>query len=212
MKKIILWIIAVILAPIVAGLYFIWPSKLFNEKMSKGWKVFWWVLYSVLASIVVTIKIAVCICIITDGQSSKEPTITQCIDPAPYRTSDCFYKLTGVEFPELNIVDSLTFNDNTICGNLWNEYKFVAKDSLKTDFYKRLERACVNDSTHWSSSESGIYEYWIYPAQVPVDRSSGMCDRKVVLKDGIVVDEWQGGFISVEIQKDTIVLREGWLR
>ena len=57
-----------------------------------------------------------------------------------------------------------------------------------------------------------IYSYFIYPDQTPVDRSRGMCDRMVTMDDGSVVNDWDGSFISVEIQKDTIVLRDGWLR
>ena len=98
------------------------------------------------------------------------------------------------------------------------------------DFFKRLEHACQTDSTHWglrtgsigdyfyrgtgepTNEGESMYSYFIYPDQIPVDRSRGMCDRMVTLGDGTIVDEWDGSFISVEIQKDTIVLRDGWLR
>ena len=56
------------------------------------------------------------------------------------------------------------------------------------------------------------YSYRIYPDQKPVDRSRGMCDRMVKgYNDELTVD-WDGSFVSVEIQNDTIVLRDGWLR
>lgn len=47
--------------------------------------------------------------------------------------------------------------------------------------------------------DESMYSYFIYPDQIPVDRSRGMCDRMVTMDDGSVV-------------KDTIVLRDGWLR
>ena len=227
--KVTFWIIALILFPITAGLYFIWPSKIFKDRMSKGWKIFWWVTYALTAFHFVAIKILFClICI---AMANASPEVSHCSSmPAPYRTSEDFYKLTGVEFPELEIVDSLCFDENSLPSNFWNEYKFVAKDGLNKDFYKRLERACETDYKHWEYSEGSlsdyfykgtgepiigdkkIYKYWIYPDKEPVDRSRGMCDRMVELDDGSVVEEWDGSFISVDIVNDTIILRDGWLR
>ena len=60
--------------------------------------------------------------------------------------------------------------------------------------------------------DESIYSYFIYPDQTPVDRSRGMCDRMVESSDGELTPDWDGDFVSVEIQKDTIVLRDGWLR
>lgn len=227
--KVTFWIIALILFPITAGLYFIWPSKIFKGRMSKGWKIFWWVTYALTAFCFVAIKILFCLIYI--AMANSHPEVSHCSStPAPYRTSEDFYKLTGVEFPELEIVDSLFFDEGGLPTNGWNEYKFVAKDGLNKDFYKRLEYACETDSKHWEYSEGSlsdyfyegtgehiigdrkIYKYWIYPDKEPVDRSRGMCDRMVELEDGSVVDEWDGSFISVDIVNDTIILRDGWLR
>ena len=44
--KVLFWIIAIILFPITAGLYFIWPSKIFKDRMSQNWKTFWWIRFS----------------------------------------------------------------------------------------------------------------------------------------------------------------------
>ena len=227
--KVAFWIIALILFPITAGLYFIWPSKIFRERMSKGWKIFWWIQYGLTALHFVVLKILFCVLYI--AMANATPTVSHGTStPATYRTCDDFYKLTGVEFPELEMVDSLFFDENSLASNIWNEYKFVAKWGLDKDFYKRLERACETDPKHWEYSEGSlsdyfyrgtgepitgdkkIYKYWIYPDKEPVDRSHGMCDRMVELDDGSVVEEWDGTFISVDIVNDTIVLREGWVR
>jgi hypothetical protein len=39
-----------------------------------------------------------------------------------------------------------------------------------------------------------------------------MCDRMVKMEDGSLVPDWDGGFISVNIENDTIYLKQGWLR
>ena len=226
--KVLLRIIAIILFPITAGLYFIWPSKIFKDRMSKGWNIFWWITYALTALYCVAFKVLSCTVFILLAIGSAEgPSVSRDNVPAPdYKTSEDFYKLTGVEFPELEMVDSLFFYEHGLPTNYWNEYKFITKGGLNKGFYKRLELACETDSKHWEYSEDSlskgtgepiigdrkIYKYWIYPDEEPVDRSRGMCDRMVELDDGRVVEEWDGSFISVEVRNDTIVLRKGWLR
>ena len=60
--------------------------------------------------------------------------------------------------------------------------------------------------------DESMYSYFIYPDQTPVDRSRGMCDRRVKREDGSLTEDWDGDFISVEVQRDTITLRNGWVR
>ena len=211
--KVAFWIIALILFPITAGLYFIWPSKIFRDRMSQNWKAFWWVIYVVLAFWGVASKVLICLTFFLMTYEDSGPIISRDDVPAPdYRTSEDFYKLTGVEFPELKMVDSLYFQDGALPINYWSEYKFIAKDELNSSFYRCLERACETDSTHWIYSEDNIYKYLIYPDKKPVDRSRGMCDRMVEGFDGKMVTDWDGSYISVKMQNDTIVLREGWVR
>lgn len=51
-----------------------------------------------------------------------------------------------------------------------------------------------------------------HPDSTSVDRSRGMCDRMVEKDDGSLTMDWDGSFVSVEVQNDTIWIREGWLR
>lgn len=155
------------------------------------------------------------LCFGSMGLSYSGEPFTTCenVQPSDYHTAEDFRKLTGVEFPELEMVDSLYYDENIIRANTWNEYKFVAKDGLDNTFYRRLNKACEADPSHWNyDKERNVYSYWIYPDQHPVDRSRGMCDRMVTMDDGNLVNDWDGDFISVEIQTDTIVLRKGWLK
>lgn len=235
MKKILkltFWILFWILSPVVAGLYFIWPSKIFKDKMSKESRMCWWVLYAVISIILLVLQAFFYVlisCSMCDLDYNG-PTLCTSVQPATYRTSEDFYKLTGVEFPEMEMVDSIYYDEGCLAPNWWNEYKFVAKGGLSKGFKKRLDRACKTDSAHWSYSEGSLsdwfyggtgepivgdrknYKYWIYPDKEPVDRSRGMCDRMVELYDGSIVEEWDGSFISVEVRSDTIILRDGWLR
>ena len=232
-KRLVLWIILLILFPYAAGLFLIWPSNLFKDRMPKGWKIFCWVIYAPIGLSFVVLKLFLylwIIAMVADPDAWKPCITHENISAPEYRTAEDFYKLTGVEFPELEMVDSLFYDEGIIWSCTWHEYKFVAKDGLDDEFLNRLDLACQTDSTHWNHSTGSmadyfyngtgesikegesIYTYFIYPDQTPVDRSRGMCDRMVTMDDGSVVNDWDGSFISVEIQKDTIVLRDGWLR
>lgn len=212
--KVLFWIIALLLFPITAGLYFIWPSKIFRDRMSQNWKIFWWIIYTVQAFIGVASKIILLLLAHAHATYYKEyPYILYDNIPASdYRTSEDFYKLTGVEFPELEMVDSLRFCDEPFPPDYYNEYTFVAKDGLSDRFYKRLERACLTDSTHWKQTigEQTVYHYEIYPDQKPVDRSRGMCDRMEETFNGEMKPACDGDYIIVEVMNDTIILKDGW--
>ena len=218
MKKILnilFWIIAFALFPIAAGLYFILPKSIRKSQMPNGWKKFWWIAYILLTIYLICSKVFCVGCLLMMIYCfGGEPIISRENVPiSDYQTSEDFYKLTGVEFPDLEMVDSLVYDENIIRANVWNEYKFVAKKGLNENFYKQLNRVCETDSTHWQyNEEEDIYSYWIYPDWHPVDRSRGMCDRMVTMQDGSVTVDWDGDFISVEVQRDTITLRNGWIR
>ena len=232
-KRLVMWILLLILFPYAAGLFLIWPSNMFKERMPKGWKIFCWVIYAPIGLSFVVLKmfLYVWFIAIVVSPDAWEPCVTRENISAPeYRTAEDFYKLTGVEFPELEMVDSLFYDEGCLRACTWHEYKFVAKDGLDQEFFKRLDQACESDPTHWNShlnTEYAIgpgfeldydnehveyYSYRIYPDQTPVDRSRGMCDRMVKGHDGELTKDWDGSFISVKVQKDTIILRDGWLR
>ena len=202
----ILWGVALIAFPVTTILYLIWPSRLLKERMSKGWRQFWWALYGTIAVWNVILKVAVLVVFRVFNTADTTPVITrEGVCPATYRSCD--------EFPELEMVDSLYYDDMCINPNTYYEYKFVAKEGLSRSFYRDLDQACESDPAHWQSDkERAIYEYCIYPDTTPVDRSRGSCDRMVTMDDGSEVIDWDGSYIAVEIRSDTITLREGWSR
>ena len=233
-----LWWIALVIFPIATVLWWIWPSKLYGDRMNKGWKVFAWILYIpicvglVLSKILLMLFVFLCAIDSSFGQA----TVTKDnIEPPRYSTVNDFYKLTGVEFPELKLVDSLFYDDGFLPSYIYHEYMFVVHEDLVKDFHKRLDKACEYDSKHWSIAEgdetdwarvahSGIdvsvnqimenqkiYSYWIYPDTEPVDRSRGNCDRMTMV-DGAVVEDWDGNFVSVKVVNDVVILRYGWVR
>ena len=177
--------------------------------MSQNWKTFWWIIYILIAVPCVIFKVIMYFWFLTIGYGKEGFTASVSRDDvqaSEYRTSEDFYKLTGVEFPELEMVDSLFHDDIYI---YYREYQFVAKEGLSDVFYQRLERACVTDSTHWEQmvGDQTGYHYEIYPDQEPVDRSRGMCDRMVKGFDGKMVPDWDGYYITVDVVNDTIILR-----
>lgn len=95
---------------------------------------------------------------------------------AIYHTSEELHKLTGVEFPDVILVDSfyrsdMRYNENCV----W----FVAKKPLTRKFYKELDKAVKKDSRFWSKDSTG-YIYEVHPADYnePVDRSKGIKVRE----------------------------------
>ncbi len=127
----------------------------------------------------------------------------------PYHTATDMKKITGVDFPEVNLVDSSFYED-------WNlsevTMKFVPAVPLKKNFFSRLEKACVDDSCCWQKDSLG-YHYFIFQEQ-PIDRTQGTHIRQVEIADGEMTDDWDGDFIfvSVPFKGDTILVKNGWSR
>ena len=174
----ILWGVALIAFPVTTILYLIWPSRLFKERMSKGWRQFWWALYGTIAVWNVILKIAVLVVFRVFNTADTTPVITrEGVCPATYRSCEDFYKLTGVEFPELEMVDSLYYDDMCINPNTYYEYKFVAKEGLSRSFYRDLDQACESDPAHWQSDK----ERAIYPSPPPADAARGRTPPSISL-------------------------------
>ena len=210
-KNVLKWLVF-ILFPITAISWRIWFK--YNDRIKKPWRGVLKVLNILLSIRLVVIKISVCVFFLIVGlceDFAMENTTHDGVPEPTYITGDDFLKLTGVEFPELELIDSLHYDDGFPTSANWNEYKFVGKDNLTSGFYQRLDEACQTDSTHWNKNDEG-YNYHIHPDLHPVDRSRGMCDRQVQLNNGEWVNDWDGTFVSVDIQNDTITLREGWVR
>lgn len=233
LNNIALWVVGLVFFPIAVGLLMIWPSRILKDTMKKGWKILWWAIYTPVAAWLAFTKVC-CIVLLVSlalNPSGLESGISRTDVEAPaYKSADDFYRLTGVRFPELKLVDSLSYTDGGLSSNWWNEYVFVAEDELDESFFIRLEIACEEDSKHWSSVNGGaysyfgeggydyvpedkmVYEYFIYPDVTPVDRTEGDCDRMVEIEDDKWIEDWDGRFLSVNVYKDKIILRDGWLR
>ena len=97
-------LLGLLLFPLTIGLLFIWPSRLHKDKMKKGWKIFWWILYAEVASRLVISKIFAIflLCVFASNHSSLDGGYSRENVAAPtYSTTEDFHKLTGVEFPEM---------------------------------------------------------------------------------------------------------------
>ena len=210
-KNFLKWLVF-ILFPITVISWSIWFK--YNDRIKKPWRGILKVLNILLSIRLVVSKISACAFFLIAGfceDFATENTTRDWVAEPTYMTNEDFLKLTGVEFPELELIDSVHYDDGFPTSASWDEYKFVSKDNLIPAFYYRLDEACQIDSTHWNKDDKG-YNYHIHPDMNPVDRSRGMCDRQVQLSNGEWVNDWDGTFVSVEIQNDTITLREGWVR
>ena len=129
---------------------------------------------------------------------------------ARYHDAADLQKATGVEFPEVTLVDSISYEG--ITGYMEVE-KFVPVKPLTKSFFKRLNKACIEDSCCWRKDEDG-YHYYILNecTSEPFDRTKGMHSRKV---DNENDWEYDGGpFIEVKLEAplkgDTITITYGW--
>lgn len=210
-KNFLKWLVF-ILFPTTVISWSIWFK--YNDRIKKPWRGVLKVLNILLSIRLVVSKISVCVFFLIIGlceDFAMENTTYDGVPEPTYMTNEDFLKLTGVEFPELVLIDSLHYDDGFPTSASWNEYKFVGRDNLTSGFYHRLNKACQTDSTHWNRDDEG-YSYHIHPDLHPVDRSRGMCDRQVQLSNGEWVNDWDGTFVSVDIRNDTVTLREGWVR
>lgn len=128
---------------------------------------------------------------------------------ARYHTAYELQQATGVEFPEVSLVDSTKRH----VYDMWSSEveTFVPVKPLSKEFFKRLDRACKEDPCCWMKEENG-YRYTIYP-EFPLDRTKGSHRRMVKDGDGMVED-WQGDFVEVWVpfSGDTITIEDGWRR
>ena len=126
----------------------------------------------------------------------------------PYHSKEDLRRITGVEFPEVIPVDSGCFDDCCLSETIM---KFVPDIPLGRKFFRKLDKACKEDSCCWSKDSLG-YRYYIYP-ELPIDRPNGTHIRQVEV-DGMMVDDWDGNFIEVRIPYigDTIYVKDGWIR
>ena len=124
----------------------------------------------------------------------------------PYHTAEDLKKVTGVEFPDIVPVDSFYEDGYALTETV---AKYIPRKPLSVKFFKKLDKACKDDSCCWSKDSLGYY-YNIYPER-PVDRTKGTHMRQVEV-DGKMVNDWDGDFISIRIllKGDTIYVSEGW--
>ena len=235
-KRAFLWWIALILFPVATLVLIYWPPVR-NEDMKKALKVVLWILYPFVALAIILPKLLIGLFFLAFalGPSGSRPIVTKVgVEPPLYCTTDDFYRLTGVRFPELELADSVRYESSgDIMTTRFYEYKFVPKNgTFDYKFIKRLDKACDTDPDHWSMlygasvdyynvltrsilrhtvDDEVYYRYFIYPDKEPVDRSRGRCDRMVKRSDGTYSRDWQGNFVYVEVYSDVVILRRGWL-
>ena len=119
----------------------------------------------------------------------------------PYHTAEDLKKVTGVEFPEVSAVDSALYDDPGV--GIW----FVMKEESRQAFYRRLDKACVDDTCCWHKDSLG-YRYCIVNPERPIDRTRGTHIRKKAEHEGD--DKWTDRLeVVVPLNGDTIYVYEG---
>lgn len=233
------WILTMLILPILGLIFWIFRMrnlKKKNPEMTRGYM--WWAFGAAGAVwFLILFPIVFFIALVIANPEDFTSSLNKTEETSQYGSAEGLYKLTGVEFPEITMIDACLYVDAGLPQNYWYEHKFAVSPGDARSLHRRLERACVTDSTHWgildtpsymrcevlghmgrnaheeyAANPSKIYWYFIYPDSTSVDRSRGMCDRMVEKDDGSLTMDWDGSFVSVEVQNDTIWIREGWLR
>lgn len=233
------WTFALLLFPVLGLIFWIFRMRNLKKKnpgMKRGYM--WWafgvasVVWLPVVALFGTLFIALII-----NPEGLSPSLHKTDELSQYGSAEELYKLTGVEFPEITMIDVHQYMDGGLPSSHWDEHKFAIRPNDVQNLHKRLERASITDPTHWeildepsymrcevlgymgrnareeyAKNPEKIYWYFIYPDSTSVDRSKGMCDRMVEMDDGTTAKDWDGAFVSVEVQNDTIWIREGWLR
>lgn len=224
------WTLAMLFIPIVSLIFWIFRMqslKKKNPEMKRGYM--WWAFgIASTAWFIFLLPVALFMALLITDPEGFSSSFNKTEELSQYGCAEGLYKLTGVEFPEVAMIDAHMYVDAGIPSRYWYEHKFAIKPSDMQSLHSRLEQACVSDSTHWeildgpsyqrtevswlmgrnaddeyAANPAKVYWYLIYPDSTSVDRSLGMCDR---------VNDIDGSFVSVEVQNDTIWIREGWLR
>lgn len=121
-----------------------------------------------------------------------------------YRNADDLYRISNVRFPEVEIVDSVTYEDFSLSQTT---VRFVlVKPERRDALWQRIKRTTQTDSIYWKSEDKKC-KYYILP-EFPIDRPNGTGWRKN--DDG--TPDWDGEFIRMIVceNNDTITLQYGW--
>lgn len=240
----LLWVVTGVFLPLISLVAWILRMLDLKKKQEVKRGYMWWAFGIVTAlwlPVIIFFSVILGAAIISPEDLWMQPNIVAIndgVESSEYCSADGLYRLTGLKFPEVEVLEAWNYNDGGLPSYGWNVYKLAIGQSDVMPLREKLERACVIDSTHWeileepswqrqeesralnrilqdgdsSGGSDRIYWYMIYPDSTSVDRSRGMCDRMVEGADGTLVADWDGTFISVEVQRDTVWIREGWLR
>lgn len=233
------WILALLIFPVLGLVLWIFRMRNLKKKNPEMKRGYMWLAFCVAGTVwfVIALPFAFFIALVIANPESFSPSLHKTDELSQYGSAEGLYKLTGVEFPEVTMIDAHDYMDDGLPSTHWDEHKFAIRPNDVQNLHKRLERACVTDPAHWevldgpsymrcevlgymgrnareeyAKNPEKIYWYFIYPDSTSVDRSKGMCDRMVEMDDGTMTKDWDGTFVSVEVQNDTIWIREGWLR
>lgn len=232
------WILALLIFPVIGLIFWIWRMCYLKKRCPEIRRGYLWWPFGIMTAFWSPVIILLgwfLIAIATDPDGAGfVPRIIQIDESTEYGSAEGLYRLTGVRFPEVEMVEAYNYNDGGLPSRWWNTHKFAIRQSDAKALQMRLDRACVEDSVHWSALDEesyqrweesrvsrnpldenrtdNVYWYFIYPDSTSVDRSRGMCDRMVEGNDGTLTKDWDGTFVSVEVQNDTVWIREGWLR
>lgn len=118
-----------------------------------------------------------------------------------YRTASDLQKITKIEFPAVELVDS-TFYDSFSLEETVEKFVLKEKDS-RTDLLKAIE-----GGKYWEQNEDG-YRFYILPED-DIEDAEELVWRKT--QDG--QDDWDGTYIEILVptSNDTITVKYGWAR
>ena len=221
---IVIGLFFMVLLPYLAGIWFVSVVIVFFLKSNKKWKdkassylqwavfpfplilhpkkrgyVMSWILFLTSPFMVSAVGITTLVYAIYELEKTHYNTPTA----VPYHHAEDIKKVTGIDFPEVVPIDSLT---ESSLGYSNTTVKFIPKEPLTQEFFRTLEKACKEDSCCWRKEDEG-YRYYIYLGMY-IEEGEGKHQRVVDIEGRLPSDGWVG--VYVPLKGDTISVYEGY--
>lgn len=207
--EILFWIVAALFMPIVNIV--LWILRMRNLKVEspdRGRGYMWVIFAFVVLGNILSFCMALLVMVALAGFAQPSASISrENVRATEYGTAEELYRLTGVRFSDIVAVDSLQYNMYGVDPMEWIEHKYVFADGPDESFYELLEEACVSGPGSWEVSGDAVTPYFYL-------------DVRAGLKDKAYRYNWyeydysesprRGNFIWVEVQQDTVWVREGY--
>ncbi len=164
-----------------------------------------------MAGLYTLILVGITSFLLTELVEASETVVNGPVDHVYFHNSAELERITGVGFPEVELVDSSYTADLVFGQGYWYiTEKFIPQNRGIGSFEERLKNACEHDEC-WNEDDGSYYFHVFTEHFCEFDRSIHG-PRMYEMDDGTIVKYWQGYYLEVNVpaQMDTIEVKYGW--